>query len=377
LRPTQGSRLIALPAAMALGLGLFAASLLSQPSVARAASGPLDAQASELVRLINGARAAEGRSPLSLDPFLASKARDGAIPCPDDTTKTIAGRARDFAAFGTMSHSLRLCNADSYTLSSTKYVSVLQSSWSYWNVGEINLVNGGYGNGAFLYAYGAWQTWTYSTTGHAMMGWKTSSSHWSIIVGAYDRVGCGGWASGSTFYYECSFSQGGSSPNGLRSPPTVSPFDNPLPTPTSDPTGTPTPQPTVGVTPSPTAGGTHAVPPGRGSGGSGGSPSRSPGATPGFGLSAGSSPVSSASDSDSTTTPAALSAEEASAKATLGSAAAPVGGSGAIDPSDGASALSGAITSVASVAGSGAAALACCCVSVLLLRRRRGGQLAG
>jgi hypothetical protein len=72
LRPTQGSRLIALPAAVALGLGLFAASLVSPPSVARVASGPLDAQASELVRLINGARAAEGRSSLSLDPFLAS-----------------------------------------------------------------------------------------------------------------------------------------------------------------------------------------------------------------------------------------------------------------------------------------------------------------
>jgi len=376
VRSPRLPRRLALPAVVALSLGLFAASLAWQPPVAEAASGPLDAQATELVRLINGARAAEGRSPLSLDPFLASKARDGAIPCPDDSAKTIPGRARDFAAFGTMSHNLRLCNADSYTLSSTKYVSVLQSSWSYWNVGEINLVNGGYGNGAFLYAYGGWQTWTYSTTGHAMMGWKTSSSHWSIIVGAYDRVGCGGWASGSTFYYECSFSKGGSSPNGLRSPPTVSPFDNPLPTPTSDPTGTPTPQPTVGITPSPTAGGTHTVPPGRGSDGSGGSPSRGLGTTPGSDLSAGSSAVSSAPSSDSTTTPAALSAEAASAKPTPGGAAVPVGGSGAINPSGGASGLSGAITSVASVAGSGAAALACC-VSVLLLRRRRRGQLAG
>jgi hypothetical protein len=203
-----------------------------------AGSGPLDAQSSEIVRLINGARAAQGRAALNIDPFLAAKARDGSIPCPDDATKTIAGRTQDFAAFSNMSHSLRLCDAASYTLSSTTYVSQLQA-WGYGNVGEINLVNGGYGSGAFLYSTGSWQTWTYSTTGHAMLGWASSSPHWSIIMGGYDRVGCGGWANGSTFYYECAFSSGG--PNGAVSPPTESPFNDPLPTPPPPPPPTPAP----------------------------------------------------------------------------------------------------------------------------------------
>ncbi|HEX7491049.1 MAG TPA: CAP domain-containing protein [Candidatus Limnocylindrales bacterium] len=243
MRFTKPSRLVIIPAAIALGFSLFAASMTWGPAPAAAGSGPLDAQSTEMVRLINGARAAQGKAPLQIDTFLAAKARDGSIPCPDDATKTIAGRTQDFATFGNMSHSLRLCNADSYTLSATSYVSVLQG-WGYGSVGEINLVNGGYGSGAYLYSSGGWQTWTYATTGHAMIGWASSSSHWNIIMGGYDRVGCGGWASGSTFYYECSFSSGG--PNGVVSPPTQSPFDNPLPTPT--PTPTPPPAPTVAPT---------------------------------------------------------------------------------------------------------------------------------
>ena len=243
---------LALPAAVVLGFGLFAGSLTWQVPAVKAASGPIDAQASELVRLMNGARAAEGKAALKWDPFLASKARDGAIPCPDDAQATIAGRAKDFATYNNMSHQLRLCDASSYELSSTLFVSVLQNSWSYWDVGEIDLVNGGYGNGAFLYTYAGtktWQSWTYATTGHAMMGWKTSSSHWNIIMGKYDRVGCGGWANGTTYYYDCAFSVGGSSPNGLRSASTKSPFSNPVPTiaptPTPKPTLRPTPRPTV------------------------------------------------------------------------------------------------------------------------------------
>jgi hypothetical protein len=253
VRFSHRSRL-ALPAAAALGLALFVASLTWQVPATRAGSGPLDAQVSELVRLINGDRAAEGLAALSVDPFLASKARDGAIPCPDDPAQSIAGRAQDFAAWGDMSHSLRLCAAPAYTLSGTLFVSMLGSAWSYWNVGEIDLVNGGYGSGAFLYSFAGaqtWQTWTYSTTGNAMMGWRSSSSHWSIIVGSYDRVGCGGWASGSTYYYDCLFSAGGSSPDGLQAPPTASPFSNPLPNPTPAPTAARTANPPANPTAAP------------------------------------------------------------------------------------------------------------------------------
>ena len=253
---------LAVPAAAVLGLTLFTASMAWQVPAASAASGPLDAQSSELVRLINGARSAYGKSALRVDTLLASKARDGAIPCPDNSAENIAGRAQDFAAFGNMDHRLRNCDASGYQLSSTLFVNVLQSAWGYGSVGEIDLDNGGYGNGAYLYSVAGtsktsktWQTWTYSTTGHGMLGWKSSSSHWNIIIGSYDRVGCGGWASGSTYYYDCVFAKGGS--GATKSPPTTSPFDNPLPTP--KPTPVPTPKPTAKPTTAPVT--QHGSPP--------------------------------------------------------------------------------------------------------------------
>ena len=141
--PTQrGPRLGVLRLAVALSLGLLAFSFSWQVPGVKAA-GAATSQASELVRLINGARAAAGKPALAVDLFLATQARDGAIPCPGGPAKTIAGRAQDFSAFGQMSHSLRLCNAATYALSSTTFVSLLQSAWGYGSVGEILLVNGG------------------------------------------------------------------------------------------------------------------------------------------------------------------------------------------------------------------------------------------
>ncbi len=237
LRPTV------LRLSAALSLGLVALSFAWQVPAVKAA-GAADSQAGETVRLINGARAAAGKPALLVDTFLAAEARDGAIPCPDNAAQAIAGRALDFATYGNMSHSVRLCNAAAYTLSGTTFVSLLQSKWGYGSVGEILLVNGGYGNGQYLYTSGAWSTWTYATTGHAMTAWSTSSSHWNIVMGAYDRVGCGAWSSsGSTIYYACEFSSGGSSPNGLKAAPTQSPFSGPLPTPAPIVAPAPTPAP--------------------------------------------------------------------------------------------------------------------------------------
>ncbi len=234
-------RLSVLRLAVGLSLGLLAFSSAWQVPTVKA--GAATTQAGELERLINGARAAAGKPALVVDRFLATQARDGAIPCPDDPAKTIAGRAQDLAAFGQLSHNLRLCDAPTYTLSGTTFVSLLQSKWGYGSVGEILLVNGGYGNGQYLYTSGSWSTWTYATTGHAMTAWKTSSTHWNIVVGGYDRVGCGAWSpSGSTIYYACEFSNGGPSPDGLAAAPTGSPFSDPLPTPA--PTAVPPPAPT-------------------------------------------------------------------------------------------------------------------------------------
>ncbi|MFI5259476.1 MAG: hypothetical protein ACHQ01_07710 [Candidatus Limnocylindrales bacterium] len=272
MRPAHLSSIAVAPIAVALGLVMFAASLAWQVPVTQASSGPLDAQSSELVRLINGARTAAGRSALNVDPVLASLARNGAIPCPDDASKTIAGRSQDFAAYGALSHDLRLCDASSYAVSGTLFVTTLQTHFGYGSVGEIDLVNGGYGNGAYLYTSGSWRTWTYSTTGHAMVGWASSGSHWSIVIGGYDRVGCGGWSSGSTYYYDCAFSSGG--PNGVKAPPTASPFNLPLPTPLPRPT----PPPAPAATQPPAS--THAGPPSSGGGSTTTAPSAAPSGSP-------------------------------------------------------------------------------------------------
>ena len=276
-----------------------------------------------------------------------------------------------------MSHSLRLCDAPTYTLSGTTFVSVMQS-WGYGGVGEIDLDNGGYGNGAFLYTYNGWQTWTYSTTGHGMLGWATSSSHWNIIMGGYDRVGCGGWAAGSTYYYDCAFSAGG--PNGVKSPPTVSPFDLPLPTPvptpvpTAAPTQPPAPDPTPYVAPPAKGGGSGG---GSGSGGSGGSVgdpgSGSPSAAASDLLSSVDLPTASASAAvlgvQATNAPATPSTVPAAAAAQAG---------GGVTPADGAADLPASIARiVALLTGFGAALLYGSSVVLSLRRRRRRREVAG
>jgi hypothetical protein len=343
---------LAVPTAVALGLALFTATLAWQVPAATAASGPLDAQSSELVRLINGARAANGKSALSVDIFLASKARDGSIPCPD-TSGTIAGRTKDMAATGSMSHYLRNCATGG--LSGANFVNVLQSAWGYGSVGEILLQNGGYGNGAYLYkvagSRSTWMTWTYSTTGHGMEGWKSSSGHWNIIMGGYNRIGCGGWASGSTYYYDCLFSRGGPAPSGLKSPPTKSPFSNPLP-------ATPTPKP------KPVGGGTTAQ--------SGG---QNPSTT-----AANSSAPNPTADPWSGRPAVGTSAPLLGGTEVLTASAAPGTGEAAIvrppvdraPPAEGASGLAGSVAKIlAVVAGSGAVFLAGCYVFLSLRRRRR------
>jgi hypothetical protein len=250
--PKSSQRLAVLPAVAGLLFALVAGSMVVGVPVVRAA-GAADADATEMVRLINGARAAAGKHALNVDVFLASQARDGSIPCPDDPGQTIEGRTKDFATYGNMSHSLRLCDADTYTLSTKTYVSTMQTAFGYGSVGEILLVNGGYGNTKFLYTYNNWSTWTYSTTGNGMLGWATSSSHWNIIMGSYDRVGCGAWSpAGSTIYYACLFAAGGPSPAGLTGPPTASPFPDPVPAPAATPTPDPTPTPRP-ATPKPAA----------------------------------------------------------------------------------------------------------------------------
>ncbi len=217
---------LAIPCALVVGAMSLAASLAFSVPSASAASGPANAEASELVRLINGARGANGLAALRLDPFLAGLARDTPMSCPSDASLVMLGRARDGAENNWAKHELRPCP-------SVKFVSILQSTYKYWNVGEIMLQNRGYGTGRYQVSYkgsrATYSTFTYSTSGHGLLGWMGSSSHAPIILGSYDRVGCGGWiATDSTFWYDCIVSKGG--PRATTAPPTRSPFGDPAAT---------------------------------------------------------------------------------------------------------------------------------------------------
>jgi uncharacterized protein YkwD len=237
---TQSGLSRAVHAALALGVAL-AATMAFAVQTAEAASGPADAQASEMVRLINGVRWANNLPALNVDPKLAGLARDTRIACPADASLVMLGRAKDFATYGPPSHYLRLCPT-------VMFVSTLQS-YGYGTTGEIDLDNLNYGTGARLLSYTgskrAWQTWTYYTNQAGILGWMNSPTHRAIVVGGYDRVGCGGWiGADGAFFYDCLFGSGG--PGSTVAPPTQAPFNIPLPT--AQPTPRPTPRPTPVVT---------------------------------------------------------------------------------------------------------------------------------
>jgi uncharacterized protein YkwD len=205
--PRPGSLVasIALAAAM-LGLSLG----LQVPGAAASAA---DAQAGELVRLINGTRAAAGLPTIATDGLLTSLARDGAYRCGDTPYRAIAGRARDFATYKYLDHRVRNCLTGSFSLSKVTFVSVLQNDFGFGSVGEIVAMNSGYGTAAYEYTYGGWTTSTTATAGHAMgtstSGWMGSSTHRAIILGGYNRVGCGAWYLNGGYYYDCLFAIGG------------------------------------------------------------------------------------------------------------------------------------------------------------------------
>ena len=215
------------------------------------AAGAATSQATEMVRLINGTRSAAGLSTLATDGLLSSLASNGAYRCGDTPYKAIAGRAQDFAAYNFLDHRIRNCLTSSFSLSSQTFVSVLQRDFGFGNVGEIIAMNSGYGTGAYTYTYNGWTTQTTSTAGHVMgtstTGWMSSSTHRAIIVGSYNRIGCGAWYLKGGYYYDCLFSIGGghawARPAATRAParaPTKAPAAV-TPPPTASPTVSTTP----------------------------------------------------------------------------------------------------------------------------------------
>jgi uncharacterized protein YkwD len=244
-----------------IGAATLVAGLALGFATAASASGDgeQNAQTTELVRLLNGERAYHGLAPLSVDPFLTTKATDGDVACPNDPVLVAHGRAKDIALNGWVGesvHYLRLCP----TYSALDTAQVL---WGYnTNVGEIyawdyasdtaNSDPSTAYNYRLPYTYGCgddvWNdcpgatTWSYRTSEIAAAGWMSSPGHRANVLGDYDRIGCGGWSSpDTTRHFICIFANGG--PNEIVAPPPEVPLPTPSPTPT--PVSTPIPDETA------------------------------------------------------------------------------------------------------------------------------------
>ncbi|HEY3524318.1 MAG TPA: hypothetical protein VGK63_11505 [Candidatus Limnocylindrales bacterium] len=187
-----------------------------------------DFSAEELVRLINGERRMHGLHRLRTDRLLATKSRNGAVACPNDGSKVAYGRAHDLAVSGVFDHGLRLCGVRSdgtyrYTVIDAMY------DWGYNTYrGEIIAWNT-YGLSPVSYHYGCSlsgtgcsatrKTTTTASVAAAMSAWMRSSGHRPLILGDYDRVGCGAWETdGDVRYYSCLFSLGGPGQRDLTRP---------------------------------------------------------------------------------------------------------------------------------------------------------------
>lgn len=192
-----------------LPISVLVALLLVAPNVSATSYAgtafPRDYIREEVMRLINGERAYKGTNTLKLDTFLAAKAQDSTIPCPNDRTKINQGRAQSVAAQNTIPapHPLPLCT--NYTV-----LSVLPS-WNYSGYrAEILAVNNqdlsyrrydfGCPIGSELTCGKSSYTYAPYTAAQAVRMWMNSSTHRAKMLGSYKRVGCGAWQGGTAYY---------------------------------------------------------------------------------------------------------------------------------------------------------------------------------
>ena len=170
--------------------------------------GPLqrDYIREEVLRLVNGERAYKGTNTVKLDTFLAAKAQDSPIRCPNDSTKLNQGRAQSIAAQNIIPapHPLPLC----------KSYNVL-NVFPYWNYGtayrsEILAVNTqdfslrrydyGCPIGSQLTCGHSSYTYAPFTAAQAVRMWMNSDSHRAKMLGSALRGGCGVWQGGTAYY---------------------------------------------------------------------------------------------------------------------------------------------------------------------------------
>ena len=208
------------PTLLAL-LGLASAFLAPGPAAAWDWTTPkIDFLSEETMRLVNLDRRGNGLAALFSDPKLVNLARDLAWTCPTNSSLVIHGRARDMIERAYLSHSIKGCYKSGTTLYSI--LDILASPFGYTSYrGEIIASN--YKTAAATgYKWGCdsagancdGTTTSAATVASAEYWWMHDGPHRAIILGNYDRFGCGMWrGTDGKNLYSCIFAKGG--PNAL------------------------------------------------------------------------------------------------------------------------------------------------------------------
>lgn len=210
-------------------IGLAGTMLTSIPVAASDYSAPkIDFLGQEAMRLINLDRHGNAKAKLYSDPKLINLARDLAWTCPTNSSLIMRGRSRDMIDRAYFAHSIKGCYKSGSTLYSI--IDILASPFGYkYGRGEI-IASNTYGVAATAYKWGCTSSNTYcdgstttpATVQSAVYWWMHSTAHRAIILGDYDRFGCGMWrGSDGKNLYTCLFAKTG--PNALdTTSPTVS-----------------------------------------------------------------------------------------------------------------------------------------------------------
>lgn len=201
---------------------VFAALLVPASAGAWDYSSPkIDFLSEEAMRLINLDRAGNGKSSLYADTKLVNFARDLPWTCPNSSSTTIKGRARDMIDRNYFSHYIS-CAGTSYSV-----ITIMKSKLGYTGGRAEIIASNSYGVSATSYSWGCdsaggscnGSTTTPKTVQSVVYWWMHSSAHRSIILGDYDRFGCGMWrSSGGKNVFVCNFAKGGPNPLDTTNP---------------------------------------------------------------------------------------------------------------------------------------------------------------
>jgi Cysteine-rich secretory protein family len=208
--------------------GLAALAVMPAPAVASDYVTPrIDFLSEETMRMVNLDRRGNGLATLASDPKLVNFARDLAVTCPTNSSLVLRGRARDMIDRAYFSHSIKGCYKSGSTLYSV--LDILASPLGYKS-GRGEIIASNYKSvAATPYSWGCdsagancnGTTNTPATVASVEYWWMHDGPHRAIILGSYDRFGCGMWrGTDGKNLYSCVFAMTG--PNALdKTPPTV------------------------------------------------------------------------------------------------------------------------------------------------------------